>query len=83
MKAAVLVLSLISLTAGIVLSLIAQLMRRETAPPYIQCLFNPKFWRPVTQMKDWYTPLGYRLNIWGVVLIVLGAMLGLVQSQVL
>lgn len=81
MESTLLITSLISLVSGITMSVIALQMRTESAPPYAKCLFNPKCWRPVWRMKDWFTPLGYRLNLLGTILIVVGCTLGLLQGR--
>jgi hypothetical protein len=56
--------------AGLVLVLIALGHRTSEAPRWPS--FNPRDWKPVWKMQDWFDPIGYKLNLAGFVLMMLG-----------
>ncbi|MDD4050675.1 MAG: hypothetical protein PHR28_02090 [candidate division Zixibacteria bacterium] len=74
------VLDIVSLTAIIasyVLSIRALPHRTDknlTFPSW-----NPKYWLPIWMMKQYFTPKGYRLFMWGSVLLLFGLVLQVIQ----
>jgi hypothetical protein len=65
------------LVAGLVLYLYAYRERTESCPDMPS--WNPKHWKPVWMMKDWFSPKGYRLNLVGSGLICLAGISALLR----
>jgi hypothetical protein len=71
-RAIFLIGAVVSLTGlGMVL---AALRQRTPAHPPVPC-FNPRYWRPIWRMQDWYTPTGFRLHLAGWIALDVGCIL--------
>ncbi len=57
--------------------MIAAQSQRTSAHPGLGG-FHPRHWRPISRQRHWYTSRGYRMNVVGTTLVVVGATAGLV-----
>lgn len=63
MKELWLILALLTEIAGIVLVIMSFFNRTDKHPGGPK--MNPKYWRPIWMMREWYTPRGYRFHLVG------------------
>ena len=75
------ILSLVLLLAGLILMVRSRKYRTAEAPRLSwAALFNPKNWLPFWKTKHWYTPGGYKMYFYGIILVELGAIAFLVTG---
>ncbi|MGP8321702.1 MAG: hypothetical protein ACT6FE_05195 [Methanosarcinaceae archaeon] len=76
MKMYLALISLVMLITGVVFAIRALKYKTEKHPDLSSFGgYHPRNWIPFWEMKFWFTPKGYKLNIAGITLIVLSSLI--------
>jgi hypothetical protein len=67
------------LVIGLVLVVIAQRHRMADHPQIIS--FNPRDWKPIWRMQNYFDPIGFRLNLVGWILVILSAVCSILLGR--
>jgi hypothetical protein len=77
-----LVFALLLFAVGIALIVPALKCRTKTCPPFAQSSVRMKYIRPFWKIKDWFTPRGYKLYLWGTICWCTGALLCVIYYSI-
>lgn len=76
-------LGCIVLIVGLILGALSLRYRSDKVKAsWFSLTFNPRHWNPYWKMQDYYTPKGFRYQLWGVTLILIAAVILIITGWI-